>query len=122
MSRGYAAIPALVLASSRALLALLCFVAGLRWAGAEAFYAAAWYAVPAVFVALGQRWALWLTLAMNAGVVALGLLVLPSFGRLHGGEIFAYASVPAVLEIILAVYILRDRSAASPAAAPEEGA
>jgi hypothetical protein len=102
--------PALVLASTRALLAGLCLFVGLKWMGKDAFLAAAWYAIPALFVALGQRWALWLTLAMNGITVALGLLVLPDFGRLHGGEIFAYASVPAILEILLAIHMIRVRA------------
>lgn len=107
--------PTLALASIRGFLAGLCSIAGFRWAGQIAFLAATWYAIPALFIALSQRWALWLSLAMNGVIVALGLLVLPDFGGLHGGEMFAYASVPAALEIILAIHVIRLR-ARSPAA------
>ena len=100
----------LALASIRAVLAGLCVIVGLDWAGDEAFLAAAWYGIPAVFVAMGFRWALWLTVAMNGATLGVGLLVLPGFGRLHGGEVFAFASVPAVLELVLAVYLIRLRA------------
>lgn len=99
-----------VLAAMRGALALFCIVVGVKWAGPAFLLLAGWYGVPAALVMTGARWVLWMLVGMNALTVGLGLLVLPDFGHLHGGEAFAFAAMPAAFELMLAAAALRLRA------------
>ena len=63
-----------------------------------------WEVLPAILVFTGARWPIWLTIVGNSLTVGLGLLAMPSFGHLHGGELVAYAAVPASLELLAGIY------------------
>jgi|GEM_PF-5928537 len=53
-----------------------------------------------------NRWVIWPTVILNCVIVAMGLMTLPNFGHLHGGEGLAFLAVPALLELAAEVFAL----------------
>jgi hypothetical protein len=78
-----------------------------------------WLIGLAVLALMGFRWAIWIVIAGDAVMIFFGLLTLPEFGHLHGGEIYAYMAVPAVIELVAGIIALRTMHAQkSPARHP----
>lgn len=60
----------------------------------------------AVLIFLRVRWALWFTVISNGIWVLIGLLAWPSFGHLHGGDIYVLPAFPGAIEIFVGAYCL----------------
>ena len=84
---------------------------GVVWAGPFAFAMAVWNVAPGVIALRYWYLALWMVAIWDFAVVVAGLMALPDYGTLHGGEMISLAAVPAALELLLSsLLILSSRS------------
>jgi hypothetical protein len=70
-----------------------------------------WLIGVAVFALLGFRWAIWIAIAGDAVVILFGLMALPEFSHLHGGQIFTILAIPALVELVagaVALFTMRQ--------------
>src|SRR6476469_8863174 len=73
----------------RLLCAALWTYMAVRGGGFLGLLPACWNVLPGAVAPVSVRVAAWLVVTLDAVVIVLGLLALPGFGHLHGGEIFA---------------------------------